>query len=194
MKGTGEPRAEEPLLLRVLIVEDHKDVADSLRILLELWGFEVQTVYDGAKALAAARAFRPDCMLMDIGLPGVDGYSLAQQVRRDDVLKRVSLVAVSAYSDEVRAQAAGFDHHLVKPADLTRLETLLRNLKDMKNHLHRTEKLAQQQLAVVGETRDMVKEVKKEMKEVKEELKEVKEEVREVKQDLREVKKDQGKS
>lgn len=189
-----EPPAEERSLFRVLIVEDHKDVADSLRMLLELWGFAVQTVYDGATALAAARAFRPDCMLLDIGLPGLDGYRLAEQVRRDEELKRTPLVAITAYSDEARALAAGFDHHLVKPADPTRLETLLRSIHAMKHQLDRTEKLALEQLTLVGETRDMVREVKQEMKAVKEELKEVKDEVREVKEELREVKKDQDRS
>src|SRR5205807_8418182 len=97
-------------------VEDEAAVADMLVLLLRLWGHTVQAAYDGPAALAAAPTFRPDVVLCDIGLPGMNGYQLARQLRRDDGTPgRPVLVAVTGYGQEEdrrRAQLAGFDHHL----------------------------------------------------------------------------------
>ena len=103
---------------RVLLVEDNPDAAESLTMLLELLGHRVRAAHDGIAALDAARANVPDVMLVDIGLPGMDGYEVARRVRRDPQLKEVVLVALTGYGreeDKQQAMAAGFDYHLVKP-------------------------------------------------------------------------------
>ena len=113
---------------RVLLVEDNDDVADSLTMLLELLGHRVRVAPDGPSALEAARTNVPDVMLVDIGLPGIDGYEVARRVRADDALRGVVLVALTGYGreeDRARALAAGFDHHLVKPVDPDTLQGLV---------------------------------------------------------------------
>lgn len=118
--------AAEPL--RVLIVEDQEDAADSLRTVLQLLGHRVAVAYSGPEGLQAARDFRPDVVLCDIGLPGMDGYSVADSLRRDPATAKASLIAVSGYGreeDQRRARQAGFDHHLTKPVDPADLKSLL---------------------------------------------------------------------
>jgi PAS domain S-box-containing protein len=113
---------------RVLIVEDNADAAESLKMLLELLGMHVRTVGDGVTALEAARANPPDVMLIDIGLPGMNGYELAEHIRRDERLRYTTLVALTGYGqeeDRQRALAAGFDYHLVKPVDFDTVERLV---------------------------------------------------------------------
>jgi PAS domain S-box-containing protein len=124
-RRSGGPQA------RVLIVEDNADAAESLMILLELLGLQVRTAHDGSAALDAARASRPDLMLIDIGLPGMDGYELAAEIRRDEALRGVTLVALTGYGqeeDRQRAFAAGFDHHMVKPVDVEEVEKVVARL------------------------------------------------------------------
>jgi PAS domain S-box-containing protein len=113
---------------RVLIVEDNVDAADSLVALLEVMGHRVRVANDGPRALEIARARPPDLMLVDIGLPGMDGYEVAREVRRDAALRDVVLVALTGYGrdeDRDRALAAGFDRHLVKPVEPDTLQTLV---------------------------------------------------------------------
>ena len=113
---------------RVLLVEDNEDAAESLRLLLEVLGHRVRVTHNGADALEAARANPPDLMLVDIGLPGIDGYEVARRVRRDPLLRALTLVALTGYGqaeDRQRALAAGFDHHLVKPVEPERLEDIM---------------------------------------------------------------------
>jgi signal transduction histidine kinase len=118
---------------RILVVDDKKDAADSLAVLLRLTGHEVHTAYDGPTALEEARAFRPELMILDIGLPGLDGYEVARRVRQTPGLERVRLAALTGYGrpeDVARGRAAGFDHHLVKPADPQALRGLLGLLEE----------------------------------------------------------------
>jgi len=113
---------------RVLIVEDNADAAESLMMLLELLGHRVRMLPDGVAALEAARANPPDVMLVDIGLPGLDGYEVARRVRRDPAIRHVVLVALTGYGreeDKQRAMAAGFDYHIVKPVNIDALEDLV---------------------------------------------------------------------
>jgi len=114
---------------RVLIIEDNVDAADSLRDVLRCCEHEVEVAYNGPDGLAKARAFKPDAVLCDIGLPLMDGYAVARAFRADEALKNVLLVAVSGYTlpqDLNRAAEAGFEHHLSKPPSLERLAELLR--------------------------------------------------------------------
>ncbi|MDR3633707.1 MAG: ATP-binding protein, partial [Isosphaeraceae bacterium] len=106
---------------RVLVVDDNVESARGLAKILTLLGHDVAMVHDGHAALAAARRHRPSIVLLDIGLPGMDGYRVARNFRADDHLKSVFLVAVSGYGQEQdlkRSAEAGFDHHFVKPVDV----------------------------------------------------------------------------
>lgn len=113
---------------RVLIVDDNPDVAESLAMLLELLGHFVRAVHDGPLALEAARAQPPDLMLVDIGLPTMDGYEVARSVRADPTLGKIVLIALTGYGtaeDRARSRAAGFDHHLVKPVHVDALRDVV---------------------------------------------------------------------
>ena len=177
---------------RILVVDDNRDGADSLALLLRMWGYDVRVAYDGVQAVQSARDYRPDCILSDIGMPGMDGYRLAERFRQDESFKGITLIAITAYSDAGRAQAAGFDHHFVKPADPLKVEAILRSLLNVDQRLKRVEEVAQQQVGVVGEVKELVKEVKEDVKEIKEglqqEVKELKQELREVKEDVKDIK------
>ena len=105
---------------QVLIVEDNRDSAESLRMLLEIYGYGVTLAYTGPEGVAAAIAMRPDVVLCDIGLPGMDGFTVADTLRRAPETASVRLIAVTGYGEEEdrrRALASGFDLHLVKPVD-----------------------------------------------------------------------------
>ena len=113
---------------RVLVVDDNEDAAASLGELLSLWGHEVQTAHDGRHALAAARQWQPEIILLDIGLPGMDGYEVAQRLLEDPVTSNTFLVALTGYGQEEdrrRSHEAGFDRHLTKPVELEQLQNLL---------------------------------------------------------------------
>lgn len=112
---------------RVLVVDDNRDGANSLVMLLRCLGYDAQASYDGAAALAAAEAFEPSIVLLDLRLPVLDGFEVARRLRSGGQADCM-LVAVSGLdSDEhaERVHAAGFDCHLVKPVDPTRLEAVL---------------------------------------------------------------------
>jgi CheY-like chemotaxis protein len=114
--------------LRVLVVDDNVDAAASLALLLEAYGHAVQTAHDGRAALALAADFVPQVVLLDIGLPGLDGYAVARQLRRQPGLEGAMLVALTGYGQEEdrrRSREAGLDRHLVKPVDPAELERLL---------------------------------------------------------------------
>lgn len=112
--------------LKILVIEDNRDAAESLRVLLSLLGNKVEVAYDGVAGLDAARQFRPEVLVSDLGLPGdTDGYAVARAMRADPALSDVFLVALSGYGqddDRRRAEDAGFDCHLVKPVDPATLE------------------------------------------------------------------------
>jgi two-component system CheB/CheR fusion protein len=114
--------------LRVLIVEDNCDAADSLRMLLEIIGHDVRVAYNGPDGVAEARRWQPGVVLCDIGLPGLDGYGVAEALRRDPATAGARLIAITGYGSEEdrrRALATGFDYHLTKPADPVLLQDLL---------------------------------------------------------------------
>ena len=114
--------------VRVLLVDDNVDAAESLAMLLRLWGHEVAVAHDGPDALRAAEAQRPEFALLDIGLPGMDGYELARRLRPQPGFGQTILVALTGWGQEEdrrRSKEAGFDHHLVKPVELSALQELL---------------------------------------------------------------------
>ncbi len=105
---------------RILVVDDNRDAAEATSVLLELSGHEVKTVGDGPEALASAPVYAPDVVLLDIGLPGMDGYEIAVRLRQVAETRSSCIIALTGYgqpADRARARAAGFDHHLTKPAD-----------------------------------------------------------------------------
>ena len=115
--------------VRVLVVEDNQDAADSLATLLELLGYEVTVAYTGPDGVRRAEEWAPDVVVSDIGLPGLDGYGVATAIRRHPALSGVTLVALTGYGsegDRRRAEASGFDHVLVKPAGPDALRGVLR--------------------------------------------------------------------
>jgi len=117
-----------PLRARVLIVDDNQDAAAMLAELLQGFGLEVLLAYDGPAALQIAAALWPRIVLLDIGLPEMDGYEVARRLRTQSDGRDVLLIALTGYSDAAarqRSQAAGFDHHLVKPVNLGALLDLV---------------------------------------------------------------------
>jgi PAS domain S-box-containing protein len=113
---------------RILIVDDNEDAANSLAMVLSVGGHQVETAYSGERAIELARAFRPDCVLLDIGLPGLDGYEVARRIRALPGGERLRLIALTGYgqeSDRERAARAGFAEHLVKPVEFATLERIL---------------------------------------------------------------------
>jgi signal transduction histidine kinase/ActR/RegA family two-component response regulator len=116
---------------RILVVDDNRDAADSLALLLTLQGSEVRTAYDGLEAIEAAAAFDPDVVLSDLGMPRMNGYEAAQKIR-EQCSGKVVLVAMTGWGqeeDKRKSSEAGFDFHLVKPVDLDDLEELLASLE-----------------------------------------------------------------
>jgi PAS domain S-box-containing protein len=116
---------------RILIVDDNVDLAEGLSTFLAGAGHEVQIAHDGAEALRTAEAFRPEIVLLDIGLPLLDGYEVARRLRRTPGLETIKIVGLSGYGepkDRERSKEAGFDLYLVKPADLDRVEQVLRSI------------------------------------------------------------------
>jgi CheY-like chemotaxis protein len=114
--------------LRMLIVDDNRDSADSMALLQELSGHQARVANNGPDALVVACEFRPEVVLLDIGLPGMDGYEVARQLRQMPELAGAFLVALTGYgsvADREKAHEAGFDEHLVKPADLNQLRRWL---------------------------------------------------------------------
>jgi CheY-like chemotaxis protein/two-component sensor histidine kinase len=130
-KGEGEKTAA-PARRRILVVDDNKDSADSMSMMLSIAGMEARTAYDGLEAVAVAAAFNPDVVLLDIGLPKLNGYEAARRIREQPWGKDMVLVAVTGWGQEEdrrRSQEAGFNFHMVKPVDPAALERLLAGLK-----------------------------------------------------------------
>ena len=126
----SDPRfaANEITERRVLIADDNRDAADSLSLLLSLDGHEVRTAHDGAAALAEAERFRPDFALLDIGMPELNGYEVARELRTRPWASDLVLIAITGWGQEQdrrRSREAGFDHHLTKPVDPAAIAALI---------------------------------------------------------------------
>ena len=110
------------------MVDDNRDSATTMADLLRFRGHEVDVAFDGLEALAQVERQRPDVVLLDIGLPGMDGYQVAVRLRKETATRGLTLIAMTGYGqqeDRDRARAAGFDHHLTKPVDMKELQPLL---------------------------------------------------------------------
>lgn len=114
--------------MRILVIEDDPDTANSLYLLLNIYGYDVEVACNGEVGVVAARNSQPDVILLDIGMPRLNGYEVARQVKEQPSPKRPLLVAVSGYGDEKarqRSEEAGIDLHLVKPVSPDYLQCLL---------------------------------------------------------------------
>ena len=121
---------------RILIVDDNRDQVAALMLLLRMLGHDVRVAYDGLSAIEAAEEFAPDIVLLDIGLPGLDGYEVAKRLRAQHDSRALQIVAVTGYgqpADRIRSAAAGFDAHVVKPVDLA---TFRRTIEECHARLH----------------------------------------------------------
>jgi CheY-like chemotaxis protein len=122
--GTGRPAARR----RILVADDNRDAADSLAIMLRIMGHETRTAHDGLEALEVAAAFRPEVILVDIGMPKLNGYDTCRRIREQPWGRSAVLVAVTGWGqdeDRRRSREAGFDLHMVKPVEPAALEELL---------------------------------------------------------------------
>jgi CheY-like chemotaxis protein len=113
---------------RILVVDDSLDTAIGMARLLRIDGHEVEIAHDGHTAIEAALSFGPEVLLLDLGLPGLSDYEIADRLRNEDACRNAVFIAISGYAQEQdrgRSQAAGFDHHLAKPVDFTSLRALI---------------------------------------------------------------------
>ena len=126
--ASGSEKTSSTRLPRVVVVDDNRDAADSLALLLGFLGAEVSVFYDGRSAVEAVRASCPDLLLLDLGMPDLDGYQVARLIRADPACCGLTLVALTGWGqkeDRRRTREAGFDEHLVKPVDLALLQAVL---------------------------------------------------------------------
>jgi len=121
--------AKPPAKLRILVVDDNPDAADSLAAMVRLWGHDACCAYDGASALGLAPGYGPDVVLLDIGLPGFDGYELARRLRPLGAMRALRIIAVTGYvPDRAREHDATVDGHMIKPIDPMTLEVVLASI------------------------------------------------------------------
>lgn len=117
------------------MVDDHRDAADTMADVLELMGHEAKATYDGTRAIEVAASFRPHAVLLDIGMPRLDGYAVAARLRAQPETHSTVLIALTGWgrgADRRRATEAGFDHHLTKPVDPAALQKLLTAIEPSK--------------------------------------------------------------
>ena len=137
--ATADADRYAPVSTRILVVEDNADAAEGLMMLIEAYGHEVQVAGDGIRALELAESWRPDLMLVDIGLPGVDGYEVARLAGASPQLAAIPMIALTGYGkdeDRERTRRAGFVHHLVKPVDPAELRVMLKEYAGRREKTH----------------------------------------------------------
>lgn len=130
--GLKNEKTVSPASLRILVVDDDRDSTVSLSMLLQIMGHQVRAAYDGPQAIDHAAEYRPDIVLLDIGLPGMSGYEVARRIRQEPWGRQMTLIALTGWGQEEdrrHAEEAGFDYHLVKPVEATALAKLLASLK-----------------------------------------------------------------
>jgi len=129
--GGSEDSTPSKLALRILVVDDNRDSASTLSMMLKILGNKTRAAYDGEEAVAAALEFQPDVILLDIGLPKLNGYEACRRIREQPGGEKITIIAQTGWGqddDRQRTQEAGFDHHLVKPIDTAMLTKLLGEL------------------------------------------------------------------
>ena len=168
--------------LSILLADDNRDAADVLAVHLGLLGHSVQVVYDGTSAVRAAFADPPDCAILDIMMPGLDGYAVARELRANPSTRGTKLLALTAHSENEigsRIVEAGFDRHFVKGREGPRgMEGLIQTLDNIR--------------ILATKARDLLHEAKAEFRGMKDELREVKEGLKEVGEELKDIRKEPG--
>ncbi|MYM24204.1 response regulator [Duganella sp. FT135W] len=132
---------DQTINTRILVVDDNTDAADISAELLELQGYQTAVAYSGMSSLETARTFQPHAILLDLGMPGMDGYQVAEALRAVPDFDQVALIAFTAWGDVVtqrRVIATGFDEHVVKPANLERILAAVRNALEKRAQLSAT--------------------------------------------------------
>ncbi len=132
LRSDGEDAAGAPVRRRILVADDNVDSASSMAMMLEFMGNEVRTAHDGAEAVEAAAAFRPDVILLDIGMPRMNGYDACRSIREQPWGRGIAIAALTGWGqeeDKRQSREAGFDHHLVKPVEPAALEKLLASVQ-----------------------------------------------------------------
>jgi CheY-like chemotaxis protein len=132
-KARGTAPTDGVQRLRVLVVEDNLDQVHTLSMLMKLEGHNVEFAINGYAAIDIAESFQPDVVLLDLGLPGLDGFEVCRRMKSRPGLERVRIIAVTGYgteADRERSRAAGCEHHLTKPYDLKQLLSLVRGQRD----------------------------------------------------------------
>jgi CheY-like chemotaxis protein len=127
-EGLAPPPTSSRGRKRILVVDDNADAAESIAVLLQIEGHEVKTVTDAMQALACIESFSPQVAIIDIGLPGMNGYELAAGIRANRTLPTPLLIALTGYGqaeDFDRSREAGFNHHFVKPAELRAIQAII---------------------------------------------------------------------
>lgn len=127
-----EPTSQAAAYLRVLVVDDNLDIAEALASLLQMEGCEARTALTGEEGVQLAQTFQPRLIFLDIGLPGMNGYEVARQIRAAAAGARITMVALTGYSlqqDQQKARDAGFDLHLLKPANLAQIREIVRQVQ-----------------------------------------------------------------
>jgi PAS domain S-box-containing protein len=130
--GVTDYREAKNRELRVLVVDDNRDAANTMEMFLKAWGYDTCVVYDGQTALETAREYHPHIVLLDIGLPGLSGYEVAEHIRQFPNGDKIELIALTGYGqeeDRQRTQNIGISHHLIKPIDPHKLRDLLAEVK-----------------------------------------------------------------
>ncbi len=129
--------SESAQRLRVLVIDDDQDVANSLAVWFETFGHQVEIASDGTQGISTAQAFAPDIIMLDIGLPNMDGYQVARKLREQPSTQRVWIIALSGYDQKknsLSVESAGFDHYLMKPPNLTQLQDLIAQFQHDSRH------------------------------------------------------------
>ena len=173
--------------LRVLVVDDDRDNAESLRLLAEIWGHDVRAAFDGRAALRDAAELKPDAILLDLAMPGMDGFELAGRLRDAAGDVRPLLVAVSGLgrdSDRRRSAEAGIHCHVLKGSDPVELETLLATLGQVRRAAGRAEELAGRGATLADEARETLRTVRGDVQAIKDEVRGLRQAVREVQEML----------
>jgi CheY-like chemotaxis protein len=135
--------ADSKRMLRVLVVDDNRDAADSLSRLVYLWGNDVRTAYSGAAALEMMVALKPHVVLLDLSMPRIDGCQVARQLRQRTAFANTLLIAITGWTDQphrLLCNEAGFDHYLIKPIDFDDLQVLLRERRRLARSAEEVEK------------------------------------------------------
>ena len=159
-RATSIPRiADSTRVLRVLVVDDNRDAADSLSLLVNLWGNDARTAYGGPAALEMSLVQQPDVVLLDLSMPKMDGCQVARRLRQQTAFADTLLIAVTGWTDQAHRRLcdeAGFDHYLIKPIDLARLEILLlgerRRLARSAEEVEKTKEPAGQRMSAAKKT------------------------------------------